>query len=295
VANPQTEDGHIKIANDLWEAITRQRLSGSEFQVLLAVIRKTYGYNKKSDWITNRQLAAMTGLDAIRASENVNRLKERGILTITEKRKGYERIIAINKDYDTWKPLRKTVRVEKTQTLTDFRDKPSRNSVTPPNGFPLPHIIKAKHTKDNKANKETLTEKREGSRKKKAMEKHDDWRVSWNDNGPGPVHAKLGRKADELIDLITTEGAADGEVWDIDKFTLAVTIYKELYEAGVWEYKWPSLTDLLSRTYHQKSGPGLTRFLPRPGYDPRKELRSLKPKNKPAYTGQVGGGRRFIK
>ena len=103
-------------------------------------------------------------------------------------------------------------------------------------------------------------------------DKYKEWLTAWNEKGPGPKHAKLGAKAGEYIYLLTTEGAADGEVWTLDKFTTAVEIYTELLKAGRWKYKWPSLTDLLSRTLNQKTGPGLMRFLPGEDYDPRKEL-----------------------
>ena len=51
MANPQTENGHIKIANEIIEAITRTNLSAHESRVLWYIIRKTYGFNKKMDWM----------------------------------------------------------------------------------------------------------------------------------------------------------------------------------------------------------------------------------------------------
>jgi hypothetical protein len=101
---------------------------------------------------------------------------------------------------------------------------------------------------------------------------YEDWLRAWNENTPGPKHEKLGANGIKFIGLLTTEGAADGIVWTLETFTEAVKIYGQAIRAGRWGYKWPSLVDLLSRTYHQKTGPGLTHFLPREGYNPYKDL-----------------------
>jgi phage replication O-like protein O len=107
LANPKTEDGYLQVANELWEAIARLDLSGGEFRVLLAILRKLYGFKKKEDWVTNRQLSSMTGLRVNRCSEAVSRLAKRGVISIPENRKGYRRKIRFNKDFDTWRGVPK--------------------------------------------------------------------------------------------------------------------------------------------------------------------------------------------
>ena len=49
---PQLENGYTKIANELLEAIAAIRIPGEAMQVLLVIIRKTYGYCKKKDAIS---------------------------------------------------------------------------------------------------------------------------------------------------------------------------------------------------------------------------------------------------
>jgi len=107
LASPQVEAGHLQIANDLWEAIARQRLSGGEFRILLGILRKLYGFKRKSDWISNRQLAKMTGVTYNQAAKMVGRLSERGIVTLVYLDEGQRRIVKFNKDYDKWNPLPK--------------------------------------------------------------------------------------------------------------------------------------------------------------------------------------------
>ena len=45
--DPQLENGFLKLANELVEAICKTHLSPNESQVLWFIIRMTYGYNKK--------------------------------------------------------------------------------------------------------------------------------------------------------------------------------------------------------------------------------------------------------
>lgn len=49
MASPQTEDGYIRIANELLDAILMFPFSKRQLKVVLALIRKIYGFNKKAD------------------------------------------------------------------------------------------------------------------------------------------------------------------------------------------------------------------------------------------------------
>ena len=74
MANPQVENGHIAIATELIEALAGIRISGVEWQCLLVIIRKTYGWKKKMDWIALSQFQEMTGVSkphTIRALGNL--------------------------------------------------------------------------------------------------------------------------------------------------------------------------------------------------------------------------------
>jgi hypothetical protein len=41
MANPQREDGHLDVANELAEALARAPLSGAQFRLVWVVLRKT--------------------------------------------------------------------------------------------------------------------------------------------------------------------------------------------------------------------------------------------------------------
>ncbi|HDL7113833.1 TPA: replication protein [Yersinia enterocolitica] len=67
-----TDDGYTRIANELLEAIAGADLTARQLKVMIAVIRKTYGYQKKLDRIADIQIADITGL----SRQNVNKAKK---------------------------------------------------------------------------------------------------------------------------------------------------------------------------------------------------------------------------
>ena len=63
MANPQKENGHLGIANELVEAFQRVHLPGNQWQILWTIMRLTYGWNKKVDCISLSTFEKHTGLD----------------------------------------------------------------------------------------------------------------------------------------------------------------------------------------------------------------------------------------
>jgi phage replication O-like protein O len=127
VASPQKENGYTTIANELFEALARTRISGEARQVLDVIFRKTYGFNKKKDFVALSQFCECTGLTKQSASRALKKLIEMGI--VDKKDKGspvagnaYE----IIKDYEKWKPLSKKITVDKKDKAVDKKDKESR-------------------------------------------------------------------------------------------------------------------------------------------------------------------------
>jgi len=96
MANPQVENGHFLIANELAEALCRINLSAYEWRVLMYVIRKTYGWKKKFDVISISQIASGTGLQRSHACRAKASLVAKNVLQMDGDR------IGPNKDYDTW-------------------------------------------------------------------------------------------------------------------------------------------------------------------------------------------------
>ncbi len=74
MANPQKENGYIAIATELYEAMISFRIPGECEQVLKVIFRKTYGYNKKEDSISNSQFCLLTKLPKGNVSRSLSKL-----------------------------------------------------------------------------------------------------------------------------------------------------------------------------------------------------------------------------
>lgn len=93
------DDGFTRIANEILEAVMHAGLSQHQLLVFMAVMRKTYGFNKKSDWVSNEQLSELTGILPHKCSSAKSALVKQGILTQTG------RVIGINKTVSEWSSL----------------------------------------------------------------------------------------------------------------------------------------------------------------------------------------------
>ena len=99
MANPQREDGHVDIANEIIEALAKVHFSSYEIQVLWVIFRKTYGWHKKEDWITNTQISKMTGIAETHVSRTIKILIQRNLIIKNDRK------LAFQKDYDKWEKL----------------------------------------------------------------------------------------------------------------------------------------------------------------------------------------------
>jgi phage replication O-like protein O len=98
---PQLEDGHVRIANELYDAILAKVHSLRHLKVALAIIRKTYGYSKKEDDITISQIAEVSGIHRNNVGTALRELEEMRIVNpVRAGRHGL--MIGINKHHSQW-------------------------------------------------------------------------------------------------------------------------------------------------------------------------------------------------
>lgn len=158
MANPQCEDGFTKIANEIMDALISHRLSGQEFQIVYFVLRKTYGFGKKCDFISMGQISKATGISRPKVCKLLNNLYSKNILSVvqkgntpvpqkdnsvtqkdntpvTQKDNTAINCLCFQKDYEKWKVL------------------PKRIPVTQKDNTPVPQ-------KDNKGVPQKVTHKR---------------------------------------------------------------------------------------------------------------------------------------
>lgn len=141
LANPQVENGYIRIANEIWDALVAIRISGEARQVLDFIIRKTWGWGKKVDKISLSQLCDATGLKKSSVIKARKKLVDMNMLFVTQKVNDTVLTYGIIKDYRKWKPVPKKLTVPKSKT-----------SMTQKVNKPVPKKLP---TKDN--NKDTIT------------------------------------------------------------------------------------------------------------------------------------------
>lgn len=103
MANPQLEDGFVRLANELTEALYRTKFNGTQFRILLAVIRCTYGFNKKEHEMSDNFIAEATGINARQVKRELKKLINSKVLIVTNEGSYTEpRKIMINKYYNQW-------------------------------------------------------------------------------------------------------------------------------------------------------------------------------------------------
>jgi phage replication O-like protein O len=90
----------VQVAREFFDALLRQRLTGREWTVFMAVLRLTWGWQKKADRIGSRQIARLTGIDDRDVRYELAKLRRRKMLA--RRRSGQWYVWGIRKDFDLW-------------------------------------------------------------------------------------------------------------------------------------------------------------------------------------------------
>jgi phage replication O-like protein O len=97
MASPQKENGFTPIANEILEKVVNTALLGAEFRIVLLILRKTYGFRKKSDWISLTQFEKGTGLSRPTVVKSLKTLVLRKIIIKLENKNYF-----FNKNWEEW-------------------------------------------------------------------------------------------------------------------------------------------------------------------------------------------------
>lgn len=123
MANPQREDGHIDIANEIVDKLCQYRIPGQEWQILWVILRKTWGWavrdkngnyvidnagsilKKKKDRIPLSQFSKLTGIPRTKCHNLLGSLVRKNLVKKYVPQKGYRNIVTygFNKNYEEWK------------------------------------------------------------------------------------------------------------------------------------------------------------------------------------------------
>ena len=111
------ENGYTCVANALLEAMFEAHLSARQWAVCMALIRKTFGYQKTQDDIGLSQLVALTKIAKSHVSTTINELVARNI--VHKKRGTYGHILAVNTYYASWQQKAKLSPSPKASAIDD--------------------------------------------------------------------------------------------------------------------------------------------------------------------------------
>jgi len=192
MANPQLEDGHTRIANELMEQLMKLYLAPNQWQVLVCIIRKTYGFHKKIDYITNTQICEGTGLVKSTVSRAVNILKQRNIITRGGKH------IGLQKDWEQWEKL--AVRASKVSETANLND-PEKLAIPQPKlAIPQPKLA----VRASKVSSPLDAQKEDTIQKILYKRKYGEFKnVLLTDEEYQKLKDKLGNKIDDFIERLS--------------------------------------------------------------------------------------------
>jgi len=103
-------DFYTKIPNQILQPLLMIKLQSYEMRIFLAIARKTYGFNKDKDYINQKQLKKLTGINQPNISRTLKSLLEKKMII----KNGKE--LAIQKNYKLWD-------IPEKETLKNISDK----------------------------------------------------------------------------------------------------------------------------------------------------------------------------
>lgn len=125
---PQLENGYVKIASEILDALSRYRIPGEQRQCLDYIIRKTYGFHKKEDQIANSQFREGTGMDKANICRALRELSKKQLVIKNDNTN--PPTYRFNKNYTEWLPLSKKTTVVNNATSVVKKDNKPLSKVT---------------------------------------------------------------------------------------------------------------------------------------------------------------------
>ena len=172
IVKADIENGYDRLAHTLTNTLANPpvKLSAREYQIIHAVISKTYRFHKKMDWISSSQLSEITGIDISNISSLKTGLKNKNIL-LSEGNK-----IGINTVISDWSISQKQLIIKEPKKLKTTNEtlKTTSHTLKTTNGL----VISDPHNKKETITKETNTKDISAKRKKNNVSLPADFEVT---------------------------------------------------------------------------------------------------------------------
>ncbi|GIV81691.1 MAG: hypothetical protein KatS3mg051_1045 [Anaerolineae bacterium] len=102
-ADIQIDDGNfVRLHNAILEVLAVARFTASEFRAVCFLLRKTYGYNKKSDELSLAQWAEGTNTDKGQIKRTIDSLIAKNVIRRSPSQRPYCHTYEFNKYMETW-------------------------------------------------------------------------------------------------------------------------------------------------------------------------------------------------
>jgi phage replication O-like protein O len=103
MASPQKENGYTMLANEILDHIMQTAFNGTQFRIVIAVWRNTYGYQRKEHAMSIDYIAQATKVHPTQVKREVKNLIEQNVIVVVKEADNNKaRTISFNIDYDTW-------------------------------------------------------------------------------------------------------------------------------------------------------------------------------------------------
>jgi phage replication O-like protein O len=184
------EDGYTMVANEILEQLAKSHIRPDDWRVLIFIIRKTYGYRKEADYISNSQMAAGTSLHKSTISHSLRRLQETGLISRNS------RLIGFQRDYTQWQLKELPTKEQLEESPTELKG--------------LPTGLKELPTKV--AGSSNQQKKEENIQNKTSKRKHGEFQnVLLSDEEYQKLKDRFGAGAEPLIENLSSYLASKGK------------------------------------------------------------------------------------
>lgn len=102
-ARPKLENGYTQIAHEFLEALCLVGLNGSEFRIVLSIVRQTWGWHRKEVALSLTDLRNATGIARRGLIYSIQNLQAKGIIAVTQGEAGKKNTFSLIKDYESWR------------------------------------------------------------------------------------------------------------------------------------------------------------------------------------------------
>jgi phage replication O-like protein O len=103
MANPQTNNGYTRIANEILEHISKTDLNGTQLRIVLVIWRYTYGFSRKGHELSLAFLSEALDTRKSHVDKELTALIDRKIVSVVGIGSRRGRVLSFNKNYEEWK------------------------------------------------------------------------------------------------------------------------------------------------------------------------------------------------